>query len=203
MSSPVHVYLPGLNDRVIDELTRVLPGRRFLPLDNNRAFVLALPRIELLLTGGPPCNRWAAAENLRLIQVAGSGVDTLLPAPDLPEHVVICSSRGSHDPHLPEFVMAMLLGLAYNIPQLVRQQQLHQWKETFPRPLYDQTLCVLGPGDDRDGGCTTGGGDGNAGRRCEPQWATGRGGRAGRVGGRAALCALRCRRNGGLSATDR
>jgi D-2-hydroxyacid dehydrogenase (NADP+) len=40
----------------------------------------------------------------------------------------------------------MLLGLAYNVPQLVKQQELHQWKETFPRPLHDQTLCILGLG---------------------------------------------------------
>lgn len=146
MNSPIHLYLPGHNDRMVDELTRVLPGRRFIGLDDARAFTQQLPRIELLLTGRPPRNRWARAENLRLIHVAGSGVDSLLPAPDLAEHVVVCSSRGSHEPHLPEFVMAMVLSLAYNVPQLVRQQSLHQWRETFPRPIDDQTMCVIGLG---------------------------------------------------------
>lgn len=146
MSSPIHLYLPGHNDRMVDELVRILPGRRFVTLRDVRAFTQALPRIELLLTGNPPRNRWARAENLRLIHVAGSGVDALLPAPDLADHVVVTNSRGSHEPHLPEFVMAMVLALAYNVPQLVRQQTHHQWRETFPRPIDDQTMCVIGLG---------------------------------------------------------
>ncbi|MFW2380758.1 MAG: D-2-hydroxyacid dehydrogenase [Acidimicrobiales bacterium] len=146
MSSPVHIYLPGHNQRMVDELVRVLPGRRFVQLEDSRAFTKALPRIELLMTSRPPRNRWARAENLRMIHVAGSGVDSLLPAPDLPEHVVITNSRGTHEPHMPEFVMAMTLSMAYNVPQLVRQQQNRQWKEAFPRPLYDQTMCVVGLG---------------------------------------------------------
>jgi phosphoglycerate dehydrogenase-like enzyme len=146
MSSPVHIYLPGHNQRMVDELVRVLPGRRFVQLDDVRAFSKALPGIELLMTGRPPRNRWARAENLRLIHMAGCSVDSLLPAPDLAEHVVISNSRGSHEPHLPEFVMAMALSMAYNVPQLVRQQQHRQWKETFPRPLQDQTICVVGLG---------------------------------------------------------
>ncbi|NNE94481.1 MAG: D-2-hydroxyacid dehydrogenase [Acidimicrobiales bacterium] len=146
MSSPVHIYLPGHNQRMVDELVRVLPGRRFIQLDDTRAFAKALPTMELLVTGRPPKNRWARAENLRMIHVAGSGVDSLLPAPDLDEHVVVTSSRGSHEPHMPEFVIAALFSMAYNIPQLVQQQIHHQWKETFPRPLLDQTLCVVGLG---------------------------------------------------------
>jgi D-2-hydroxyacid dehydrogenase (NADP+) len=146
MSSPVHIYLPGHNQRMVDELVRVLPGRRFIQLEDARSFSKALPGIELLMTGRPPRNRWARAENLRMIHMAGSGVDTLLPAPDLAEHVVISNSRGSHEPHLPEFVMAMALSMAYNVPQLVRQQLHRQWRETFPRPLYDQTMCVVGLG---------------------------------------------------------
>ncbi len=146
MSSPVHIYLPGHNQRMVDELARVLPGRRFIQLEDARAFSKALPGIELLMTGRPPRNRWARAENLRMIHIAGSAVDSLLPAPDLAEHVVISNSRGSHEPHLPEFVMAMALAMAYNVPQLVRQQQHRQWRETFPRPLHDQTMCVVGLG---------------------------------------------------------
>lgn len=146
MSSPVHIYLPGHNQHMVDELVRVLPGRRLVQLDDARAFSKALPGIELLLTGRPPKNRWGRAENLRMIHIAGCGVDALLPAPDLAEHVVISNSSGSHEPHLPEFVMAMALSMAYNVPQLVRQQQHRQWKETLPRPLHDQTICVVGLG---------------------------------------------------------
>lgn len=146
MSSPVHIYLPGHNQSMADELARTLPGRRLIQLDDSRAFTKALPSMELLLTGRPPKNRWARAENLRMIHIAGSGVDSLLPAPDLAEHVVISNSRGSHEPHMPEFVMAMALSMAYNVPQLVRQQEQHQWRETFPRPLFDQTMCVVGLG---------------------------------------------------------
>ena len=146
MSSPVHIYLPGHNELMADELARTLPGRRLIQLEDSRAFTKALPTMELLLTGRPPKNRWARAENLRMIHIAGSGVDTLLPAADLAEHVVISNSRGSHEPHLPEFVIAMALSMAYNVPQLVRQQEQHQWRETFPKPLFDQTMCVVGLG---------------------------------------------------------
>jgi len=47
---------------------------------------------------------------------------------------------------MAEFVMATTLSMAYNIPTLVRQQQQHQWRETFPRPLFDRTMCVVGLG---------------------------------------------------------
>ncbi len=146
MSSPVHLFLPSHNHAMADELARVLPGRRLISLEDSKAFVKALPEIEILVTNRPPRHRWSQAGNLRMIHVAGSGVDSLLPAPDLAEHVVITNSRGSHEPHLPEFVMAMTLGMAYNMPQLVRQQQHHQWRETFPRPLFEQTMCIVGMG---------------------------------------------------------
>ncbi|NNF54338.1 MAG: D-2-hydroxyacid dehydrogenase [Acidimicrobiales bacterium] len=145
-SSPVHMFLPGHNQQMADELVRVLPGRQLISLEDAKAFNAALPKMEILVTGRPPKNRWARADNLRMIHVAGSGVDSLLPAPDLAEHVVVTNSRGSHEPHMPEFVMAMALALAYNVPQLVRQQHNHQWRETFPRPLFEQTMCVVGMG---------------------------------------------------------
>jgi D-2-hydroxyacid dehydrogenase (NADP+) len=47
---------------------------------------------------------------------------------------------------MAEFAIAMLLALAYRVPDYVTQQRAHLWKPRLPRALAGSTACVLGLG---------------------------------------------------------
>ncbi len=106
-----------------------------------------MPEIEVLFGFRMPKGLFGSAQNLRMIQVTGAGVDSILPADDLAEDVLICNASGAHEPHMPEFVIAMMMGLVYNMPTMQRQQHQREWKTVWPRQTIDGgTLCILGLG---------------------------------------------------------
>jgi phosphoglycerate dehydrogenase-like enzyme len=81
-----------------------------------------------------------------LLQTAGAGVDAVLPAPDLPERVILANARGLHAPHMSEFAIALLLALAKRIPTAVARQRERLWRAFLPRTLEGRTLGILGLG---------------------------------------------------------
>ena len=81
----------------------------------------------------PPRGHWARAQNLRFIQTIGAGVDSVLPAPDLPERVLIANARGLHADHMSEFAIALLLAMAQRLTRLLEQQR--ERRPRLPRPV--------------------------------------------------------------------
>lgn len=144
----IHIYNDRLLDSVSDETRSLLAPYNLITLEgDDEAFLSALPEIEVLFGYGMPRGHWASAQRLRLIQTPGAGVDSLLPAPDLAEHVLLANASGVHEPHMPEFVLAQLLALAYQIPRTVRRQDNHVWRTSFPTmTLSGKTLCIVGLG---------------------------------------------------------
>jgi phosphoglycerate dehydrogenase-like enzyme len=146
MSRPrVHLYPSRYRNffqPVVDRLTE----HETVFLDDIAHLEAELPEIEVLVVLGPVEIDWAPAERLRLIQVGGAGVDRLLPATGLPDRVVVTNASGSHEPEMPEFVIALLFALAYRIPDYVDQQRRHEWRNRMPRALAGSTLCVVGLG---------------------------------------------------------
>lgn len=143
----IHVYGGARMLAHIGEATQArFAGREFAVLDDEAAFIEALPEIEILTGFGVPKGHWAAAERLRLIQWFGAGVDGLLPAVGLPEQVLVTNASGTHEPQLPEFVMAALFTMSYRMHDLDRQQREHTWKIAFPRPVAGRTMCIVGVG---------------------------------------------------------
>jgi len=143
----IHVHLPVLADFANDPVEQRLGDREFVILEDNDAFIAALPEMEVVIGFRMPRGHWAAAERLQFVQVPGAGVDSIVDQPDLPPDAVICNATGAHDPEMSEFIMAMLHATTYRVPQLVDQQRVHRWKPVTPtHTLTGGRVCILGLG---------------------------------------------------------
>ena len=93
----------------------------------------------------------AAAPRLRWLQTGGAGVDTLPLAELKARGVVLTNLSGVHATNISEHVLAMMLAFARQLPQLVRAQQNHRWRDDETQrqvfELNGQTLALLGLGD--------------------------------------------------------
>jgi phosphoglycerate dehydrogenase-like enzyme len=143
----IHVHLSVLADFANDPVEQLLGDREFVVLENDEAFIAALPDMEVVMGFRMPRGHWAAAEHLKFVQVPGAGVDSIVSQPDLTPDAVICNATGAHDPEMSEFIMAMIHATTYRVPQLVDQQRAHRWRPVTPtHALAGGRLCVLGLG---------------------------------------------------------
>ena len=143
----VHIYGTGMAEYFESSLNNALGDREVIALENREQFAEAIPTMEALLALRAPSGHWDAAAELRMIQIPGAGVDSLLPVAGLDERVLICNASGVHEPEMAEFVIASLHALSYRLPDLIEQQRQRVWKMVIPlRPLAGGTLCVVGLG---------------------------------------------------------
>ncbi len=105
-----------------------------------------LGECRFLLTGRPPRIDWSAATQLRLIQVAGTGVDPLFPARGLARRVQIANLRGPHEDSVRDHVLSLLLAHARGLPQALENQRAKRWSPYASRPLSGQTVVFVGFG---------------------------------------------------------
>lgn len=106
-----------------------------------------LGNIEYLILGRPPVIDWSSARRLRLIHVAGAGVDPLFPAHGLRPEVTVTNSRGAHAELVRDHVLALLLALYRDLPRAFEQQANRQWQSYPAVSVSGQTLCVVGLGE--------------------------------------------------------
>lgn len=106
----------------------------------------ALPTCEYLLLGRPPRLDWSSARRLRLLQIAGAGVDPLFPSQGLRESVVIANCRGCHADAVRDHVMASVLAFARQLPRAIAQQARREWQGFASQPLTGRRLVLLGHG---------------------------------------------------------
>jgi phosphoglycerate dehydrogenase-like enzyme len=89
---------------------------------------------------------WAAAGALRWVHVAGAGVDRVL-FPDLVESpIVVTNSRGVFDRPMAEYVLALVLAFAKDIPATVRFQQAEEWAYRETENVAGQRAVIVGTG---------------------------------------------------------
>ncbi len=139
----IHHQAPQL---FADSLRAALPDCELVCWTRDEQFVAGLPEAEVIVCYRPPRGHWARAERLRLIQMSGAGVDTLLPAPDLPAHVRVANARGIHGDHMAEFALAMILAFAKRLPTWSAQQTKHEWRGRRISLLRGATVGILGLG---------------------------------------------------------
>lgn len=106
-----------------------------------------LDEIEYLLLGRPPRIDWSPARRLKLLHVAGAGVDPLFPARGLHEQVVVTNSRGAMADAVRDHVMALLLALARDLPRAFAQQTRRQWQSYAAAAISGKRLCLVGVGE--------------------------------------------------------
>jgi phosphoglycerate dehydrogenase-like enzyme len=89
---------------------------------------------------------WPAADALRWVHVAGAGVDRVL-FPELVESpVVVTNSRGIFDRPMAEYVLALILGFAKDLPATVRYQQAERWEYRETEDIAGKRAVVVGTG---------------------------------------------------------
>ena len=143
--SPVHVYLRG-GEALRPTFASALPNREIRLLDSPQRFEAEIESMVYLLALRPPRGRWSKAENLRLVQAVGAGVDSILPAPDLPAHVYVANNRGLSAIPMAEFALGLVLGLVKRLPDFLEAQRQHEWRRGALPRLETRTLGVLGLG---------------------------------------------------------
>ncbi len=147
MSASVHVAI-RLDDATQRDVSRQLGAveltATFLP--DQRQLQAHLPDIEWLLIGRPPRIDWSGAGKLRLLHVAGSGVDPLFPAVGLSERVIVSNCPTMTADAVRDHVLALLLALARDLPRAFEQQRQRSWR-MYPAPsVVGQRVCVVGLG---------------------------------------------------------
>lgn len=115
-----------------DELADALPGADVLFAYDF--FSQAIPRA------------WHAADSLRWLHVAATGVDAML-SPELVESdVVLTNSRGVFNESIAEYVLAQVLGFAKDMPRSWDLQREHRWLHRESERVAGTRALVVGTG---------------------------------------------------------
>ncbi|MDA0339512.1 MAG: D-2-hydroxyacid dehydrogenase, partial [Proteobacteria bacterium] len=123
-----------------------VPDLEIVALNSAEEFEAVAPDIEYLFALKPFRGLWQKTPKLKLIQIISTGVDSLLPAPDLPEHVKISNARGIHGIQMAEFALYFMLEFAKNGPRLRQQQADHDFTMFNPINLSGSTCGIIGLG---------------------------------------------------------
>jgi phosphoglycerate dehydrogenase-like enzyme len=147
MTEPRAIHAFGaLGEALRDAAHAEFPDREYRVWTREQEFVAGIDQVEVLLAFHTPRGHWDRAHRLRLIQMVGAGADAVLPAPDLPERVLLANARGAHEPEMSEFVLALILAVAKQLPRAMAQQREREWKLFGTQRLSGNTLGVLGLG---------------------------------------------------------
>ncbi len=148
MSEPirtVHAF-HAFGEALRDGFSEAFPERELVVWEDADDFRRGIEDVEVMLALRPPRGEWERARRLRLVQLPGAGVDSLLPDPGLPEGVRVANARGIHEPEMAEFTLALILALAKRIPRAAAQQGRREWKMYAGLRLDGATVGILGLG---------------------------------------------------------
>ncbi len=120
-------------------------GRDVTFVDEHELAV-GLGDVEVLLCGVAPRVDWSRATRLSLIQVLGSGTDSLWPVTGLPERVQIANARGVHLPEMRDHALAMILAFARELPRFARDQRARVFQPTPLGSVHGKNVAILGMG---------------------------------------------------------
>ena len=129
-----------------DALAPHIPDVEIVALQSPEEFEAVAGDIEYLFALRPYRGLWQQASNLKLIQIISTGVDSLLPAPDLPDHIKISNARGIHGIQMAEFALYFMLDFAKNGPRIRQQHADHDFTMFNPVNLSGCTCGIIGLG---------------------------------------------------------
>ena len=89
---------------------------------------------------------WPAADALRWVHVAGAGVDRVLFPELVDSPVVVTNSRGVFDRPMAEYVLALILAFAKDLPTSWRHQQTEHWQHRETEDIVGKRAVVVGTG---------------------------------------------------------
>lgn len=118
------------------------PGEKVRPLENA-----GLAQVEALFCTFPPSN-FAEMKAVRWVQIASTGYTQLFGL-NLPERGIrATNARGCFDVPIAEWVVAMMVNLARDLRQMVRNQDAQVWDRgaVFQREIRGATVGLWGYG---------------------------------------------------------
>jgi phosphoglycerate dehydrogenase-like enzyme len=83
---------------------------------------------------------------LRLIQLAGAGLEHLLPLDWLPRQVALATASGVHAPKIKEWATMVFLMLHSRLPHFVTAQRAHEWSKEYSSHIAGRTALIFGTG---------------------------------------------------------
>jgi phosphoglycerate dehydrogenase-like enzyme len=125
-----------------------LDGMRFA--SDAAGLAAALPGAEVLLvwdfTSDAVRDAWPAADALRWVHTASAGVDRLTFPGLLESDVVLTNSRGVFDRPMAEYVLALVLAMAKDLPGTLAAQSRREWHHRETEPIAGRCAVVVGGG---------------------------------------------------------
>lgn len=113
--------------------------------------VTALPGADVLLVwdfrASTLSDAWPVADKLRWVHAASAGVNHVLtPEVVAAEDVVVTNSRGVFDEPMAEYVLAMALALAKDLPTTLTRQRERRWHHRETERIGGRRALVAGTG---------------------------------------------------------
>ncbi|MBQ9021497.1 MAG: D-2-hydroxyacid dehydrogenase [Eggerthellaceae bacterium] len=103
---------------------------------------------QQVIIGSVPPALLKSADGLEWLQLSWAGVDSFVAPGVLAEDVVLTNASGAYGLTCSEHMLAQTLALVRNIPEYVRNQEQHLWKQnTRHISIEGSTVLCLGLGD--------------------------------------------------------
>jgi phosphoglycerate dehydrogenase-like enzyme len=89
---------------------------------------------------------WPAADALRWVQVAATGVDAVLFDELVDSDVIVTNSRGVFEEPIAEYVLGQILAFAKDFRRSMRAQDARCWQHFDTEPISGASVTIVGPG---------------------------------------------------------
>lgn len=136
-------------DSVPEHLAPVAAAAEVRLVESDR-LATALPGAEVLFVydfrSSALRETWSAADSLRWVQIASTGVDPVLFDEFVASDVVLTNSRGIFERPIAEYVLAQILAFAKDIRRSTRAQAALSWRHFESEGIEGTPVGVLGTG---------------------------------------------------------
>lgn len=136
-------------DSVPERLAPVTAAAEVRLVESDR-LATALPGAEVLFVydfrSSALRETWSAADSLRWVQIASTGVDPVLFDEFVASDVVLTNSRGIFERPIAEYVLAQMLAFAKDIRRSTRAQAALSWRHFESESIEGTPVGVLGTG---------------------------------------------------------
>lgn len=133
-----------------DRLLEKFPEVRFHLARNKDEVGDVVREVEAIWGLGLPTvfgdELFRAASRLKWVQALTTGTDLILAMPSLRKDVVVTSMRGIHGPQMSELAFLLMVGLARDLPRMLRNQRKAVWDRFEQARLYGKTVAIVGVG---------------------------------------------------------
>ncbi|HVV19697.1 MAG TPA: D-2-hydroxyacid dehydrogenase [Pseudonocardiaceae bacterium] len=89
---------------------------------------------------------WPSAGGPRWAHIASAGVDRLLFPALVDTDTVVTNSRGVFEEPIADYVLALVLAFAKDLPTTIRLQTEHRWQHRETEPIAGRAALVVGTG---------------------------------------------------------